>query len=55
MHSLRHRFGTSAYGQEHDIAVVQELMGHASITTTRLYVKVPADALRRTVEAVSRL
>lgn len=55
MHSLRHRFGTSAYGQERDITVVQELLGHSSLDTTRRYVKVPAESLRRTVEAVGRL
>lgn len=53
-HSLRHRFGTAAYEHERDIAVVQELMGHASLNTTRRYVLVPSEALRRTVEAVRR-
>lgn len=52
---LRHRFLTAAYSIEHDLAVVQELAGHASIVTTRLYVKVPNEALRRTVAAVARL
>lgn len=54
MHSLRHKFGTAAYGVEQDIVAVQELLGHVSLETTRRYVKVPAERLRRTVEAVGR-
>jgi Site-specific recombinase XerD len=55
MHSLRHRFGTVAYAVEHDLITVSELMGHASVATTRIYVAVPAEAARRTVAAVARL
>lgn len=55
MHSLRHRFATLAYSEDRDMFTVQELLGHASPVTTRLYVQVPADALRRTVEAVARV
>ena len=54
MHSLRHRFGTAAYSVDRDILVVQELLGHASPVTTRRYVRIPADSLRRTVNAVQR-
>lgn len=53
MHSLRHRFATRAYAVEHDLLVVQQLLGHASPVTTRVYVKVPRDALRRTVLAAA--
>jgi integrase len=55
MHSLRHRFGTVAYSHDRDLLTVQALLGHASPNTTRLYVKLPDDAMRRTVLAVSRL
>ena len=55
MHSLRHRFATAAYGVDRDLLTVQALLGHASPVTTRLYVRVPADSLRATVTAVSRL
>lgn len=53
MHSLRHRFATRAYAVEHDLLVVQQLLGHASPVTTRVYVEVPRDALRRTVLAAA--
>jgi site-specific recombinase XerC len=28
-HTLRHRFASAAYGVEHDLRAVQELLGHA--------------------------
>ncbi|MFD6394389.1 tyrosine-type recombinase/integrase [Nocardia sp. NPDC060259] len=55
MHTLRHRFGTLAYSVDRDILVVQALLGHASPVTTRRYVRVPDEALRRTVVAVGRI
>ncbi len=54
MHTLRHRFGTMAYSIDRDILAVQELLGHASPVTTRRYVRVPSESLRRTVNAVQR-
>lgn len=53
MHSLRHRFGTLAYAVDRDVFTVQELLGHASPATTRIYVQLPDDARRRLVDAVS--
>lgn len=53
MHTLRHRFATNAYAVEKDTFTVQELLGHASPNTTRMYVEVPRDSLRRTVLAVA--
>lgn len=53
MHTLRHRFATRAYAHERDTFVVQELLGHASPATTRRYVKITSDALRRTVESLA--
>jgi len=52
-HSLRHRFGQRNHEVDHDLALVQELMGHASITTTRAYVRNSKARLRATVEAAS--
>lgn len=53
MHSLRHRFATLAYSVDRDLLTVQELLGHASTETTRLYVLLPAERLRLTVAAVA--
>lgn len=53
MHKLRHRFATRAYAVDRDVFAVQELLGHASPATTRAYVAVPRDSLRRTVEAAA--
>lgn len=54
MHGLRHRFGTDAWEVEGDLAIVQELLGHSSVNTTRLYVHVPKARLRATVEEATR-
>lgn len=53
MHSLRHRFGSMSYAKSHDMLAVQKLLGHASPTTTQVYVLVPDDDLRTIVDAVA--
>lgn len=55
MHTLRHRFASRAYRLEPDLAAVQDLLGHASPVTTRVYVAVPNDRLRRIVERVEKV
>jgi integrase len=54
MHGLRHRFATQAYQDDGDLLTLQQWLGHASTETTRRYVQVPSDAMRRMGEAVSR-
>lgn len=54
MHALRHRFATKAYAVDRDVFTVQQLLGHASPTTTQAYVQVPSSDLRRLVDAVGR-
>lgn len=50
-HTLRHRFATMAYQATSDLRAVQELLGHASPTTTAVYTRVADDAMRRAAEA----
>jgi len=38
-HLLRHRFATRVLKATHDLAVTQDLLGHASPATTRIYTK----------------
>ena len=52
LHQLRHRFGTAAYDVDHDLRVVQELMGHATPATTALYAAISSASAVATVQAL---
>jgi site-specific recombinase XerD len=49
-HDLRSTFATEVYNKTQDIRLVQELLGHASVTTTEVYTLVGLDNMRKAIE-----
>lgn len=49
LHTLRHRFATTAHAGTRDLIVVQRLLGHSSVATTQRYVASSDDAMRQAV------
>lgn len=54
LHWCRHRFGTQHYKLCKDIRLTQDLMGHASPSTTAMYVAVSRPAAVRSIQRLAR-
>lgn len=51
-HMLRHSFATLLYQKHKDLILVQEVLGHSDINTSRIYTHFDKDKLRNTIDII---
>ncbi|WP_448861742.1 tyrosine-type recombinase/integrase [Clostridium sp.] len=49
-HNLRHLFARTFYREDHDLARLGDILGHSSLSTTRIYIRESGEECRRILE-----
>lgn len=49
-HNLRHLFARTFYREDHDLARLGDILGHLSLSTTRIYIRESGEECRRILE-----
>jgi len=52
IHSTRHSYASYVYGKTHDLRMLQGLLGHSNIQTTRVYANLNQEDIKETLNGV---